>query len=156
MPARMTIKDNGYKKLMEDTVKKLTPAYVKVGVFGEKGSASRGNITNADIGANAELGIGQPQRPWLSGYVDETESEKRRQLGIIAKRALEGKSEILKDLDVFGAVIVGEIQERISAGIPPENSERTKARKGSSTPLIDTGQFRSSITHEVVKGRPSG
>ena len=32
-----------------------------------------------------------------------------------------------------------------------ENAESTKKRKGSSKPLIDTGQLRKSITHVVKK-----
>jgi len=49
----------------------------------------------------------------------------------------------------FGLRYVGLIQQRISSGIAPPNSPVTVARKGSATPLIDTGQLRSSIRSKV-------
>jgi hypothetical protein len=52
-------------------------------------------------------------------------------------------------LDRLGAKFVGDIQRRIKAHIPPPLQQSTIDRKGSSTPLIDTGVLWSSITHEV-------
>jgi hypothetical protein len=47
---------------------------------------------------------------------------------------------------------VGVIKQRIANGIAPPNSPYTIARKGSSKPLIDTGQLRNSITYQVEIG----
>ena len=49
----------------------------------------------------------------------------------------------------IGLKIRDEIKERIRSGIEPGLAEATKDRKGSSTPLIDTGQLISSITWEL-------
>lgn len=58
----------------------------------------------------------------------------------IMKQAAEG----LKDL----------IVESIEDNIPPENAESTKAKKGSSHTLIDTGQLRASVrAASVVDGK---
>ena len=54
-------------------------------------------------------------------------------------------------LEQFGAWSKGEIQARIARGVPPPNAASTVKRKGSSTPLIDTGILRSSIDYEVRK-----
>ena len=56
--------------------------------------------------------------------------------------------------DLLGQKYVGQIQARISAGIPPPLAESTIARKGSSVPLIDTGQLRSAVTYEVRRLLP--
>lgn len=45
----------------------------------------------------------------------------------------------------IGTYVVGRIQARISDGIAPPNAPSTIARKGSSTPLIDTGRLRQAI-----------
>jgi hypothetical protein len=52
-------------------------------------------------------------------------------------------------MKLIGMRVVGDIQDRISDGIPPPNSPITIARKGSSKPLIDSGQLRQSISFEV-------
>jgi len=54
-------------------------------------------------------------------------------------------------LDRVGSQAVGVVQEAISAGINPANAPATVERKGSSTPLVDTGALRQAITY-VVEG----
>jgi phage gpG-like protein len=62
-------------------------------------------------------------------------------------------SSILKSptqsLELVGAYVVGLIQSRIASGIPPALNPKTIKRKGSSKPLIDTGQLRNSITFKI-------
>lgn len=48
-----------------------------------------------------------------------------------------------------GQVLVGEIRREITNLRVPENAPATVTRKGSSNPLIDTGQMRSSATYRV-------
>lgn len=55
----------------------------------------------------------------------------------------------LKAYNLIGAAGVADVQRLIAQGLEPENADSTKARKGSSTPLIDTGAFRQSVTFEV-------
>jgi hypothetical protein len=53
-------------------------------------------------------------------------------------------------LDRLGAKVAALLQNRISAGIDPPNSAATIARKGSSKPLVDTGQLKAAITWRVI------
>jgi hypothetical protein len=53
-------------------------------------------------------------------------------------------------LGLLGTKAVGEIQKRMARGIKPDNAPSTIAAKGSSTPLIDTGRLRQSVTYAVV------
>lgn len=54
-------------------------------------------------------------------------------------------------MEQVGARAAAVSQEAISAGISPANAPSTVQRKGSSTPLVDTGRLRQSITY-VVEG----
>jgi hypothetical protein len=65
-----------------------------------------------------------------------------------------GKINQEQGMNLLGLSLVGGIQKRIAAGIAPPVTAATQARKGPSktTALINSGQFRSSITHQVKTG----
>ena len=122
---------------------------VDVGVLGSNASRSKEGspgVTVLDVATWAEFGLGQPQRSWLRGYVDTHAKEIQKVIDRELKRVQQGKQSVERALDRVGVWLVGEIQDRIADGIDPANAPSTIAKKGSSTPLIDTGQFRSSIT----------
>ncbi|MEM8168046.1 hypothetical protein Q4R38_18910, partial [Morganella morganii] len=50
---------------------------------------------------------------------------------------------------IVGEKLSGEVKRKIQSGINPELDPKTVARKGSSKPLIDTGNLLQSITYEV-------
>ena len=56
--------------------------------------------------------------------------------------------DILKDMGPFAEAA---FKEKLTAGPWESNSEFTVQQKGSSTPLIDTGLLRNSLTHAVRK-----
>lgn len=64
-------------------------------------------------------------------------------------KVVDGDMTMHQVMSQLGARAVAVSQEAISEGIAPENAESTKARKGSSKPLIDTGALRQSITFIV-------
>ena len=134
-------------------LKKPTAPLLRVGVIGDKAVTEHGmgkGATVAEIATYHEYGMGVPQRSWLRGYVDENQVRIEQYLRNVAKQGLL-TGNLGKAMETMGVVVVGEIQERISDHIPPPLSDRTKKRKGSDTPLIDTGQFRSSITFQVIR-----
>lgn len=49
-----------------------------------------------------------------------------------------------------GQYILGLMQSRIKSGISPANSQKTIDWKGSSKPLVDSGQLRDSLTYDVT------
>lgn len=103
--------------------------------------------TVAEIANEHEFGLGVPERSWLRAWVDENQPMIRNDLRRAAMRILEGKLTIQQAADLLGSKYVASIQTRIANGIAPANAPSTIERKGSSTPLIDTGQFRSAITY---------
>lgn len=142
--------DHGYHALMD----RLTgpPESVQVGVFGDAASAPEEGTaaTVGQIAEWAEFGIGQPQRSWLRGYVDENKDDVARILKVGGQRVFKGQWSQREALDKVGLYLVGKIKLRIAAGIAPPNEQSTIRIKGSSTPLIRFGQFRNSIAHQLV------
>lgn len=124
---------------------------VEVGVIGADAAKEEGDgVTVADVARWAELGIGQPQRRWLGGWIDLNRAALEERVRIESRAVLEGTRTKEQALARLGLWIQGGIQQRIANGIDPPNAESTIARKGSSTPLIDKGQLRSSIANRVV------
>jgi len=133
---------------------------VHVGVQGKEAAKSSGatgdeaadvvaSETVVEVASRHEFGLGVPRRSFIRDWFDQNEQKAREWLEDIGRAVLEGRATPRQAGEMFGLIAVGSIQERISAGIPPANAERTIREKGSSTPLVDTGQLRSSITHKV-------
>jgi hypothetical protein len=147
-------RDNGAKKFLQQ----LRPARVRVGVMSDDGAKPKqgrsGGVavdTVADVATMHEFGIGVPRRSFIADWADEALSAAQGRLRKAAQRIAKGGDEAL-ELERFGLWAQGEIQKRMSKGIPPALSPVTIARKGADIPLIDTGQLRSSITYEVKRG----
>ena len=159
MSAILSDRDHGLQALVE-RVGSLSSAAVRVGVLQDKGGEAKRSqgasevkgLTILEVATVHEFGAperGIPQRSFLRGTVDEQEAEIRADQHRLAVAYLSGKIQLGKALNQLGARIAGRIQQRIARGIDPPNAARTIARKGSSKPLVDTGQLRSSITWEV-------
>lgn len=144
------VKDRGAAKLTKDLKRfQKTQPVVRVGVLGSKAAEDHGGVTTAFIAAAHELGAGVPRRSWLVDGINENRARIRKMWDYALGAAPKGPVILRRQLAVFGALVVGVLQERIAAGILPPLDPRTIRRKGSSVPLIDTGQLRTAITHEV-------
>jgi len=158
MSASITDRDHGLKALVE-RIGKLSKASVRVGVLEDKGAESKSASdesqsakTVIEVATIHEFGApaaGIPARSFLRGTVDEQMAEIRADQHKIAVAVISGKLDLRRGLDQLGARIAAKIQQRIARGIQPPLLPRTIARKGSSKPLVDTGQLRSSISWEV-------
>lgn len=149
MGSRVTDRDRGYRALMAsiDAAKRIR---ISVGIQKEEGAASaEGGQTVADVAEANEFGIGAPARPAISNWADENEAEGVQQMKADVQAAMRSRTSPAQRLDARAQVFAGSMQAKISAGVPPPNAPSTVAKKGSSTPLIDTGQFRSSIRGKV-------
>jgi len=149
MPSSVKDRDRGYAALLKRFAGKSS-ANVTVGVH-EDATYPDGTPV-AENAARQEFGLGPPRRSFLADYVDENEQKLKDDLRKIGEAVVQGKvASIEQGLERFGLHVVGGIQQRISDGIPPENADSTIARKGSSTPLIESGILRTSIAHKVNK-----
>lgn len=141
--------DHGYNRTVKGLFDAGTPRQLLVGIQGVEAAAPEGEsqLTVAEVANRHEFGIGVPERSWLRAWFDERRGEIERDLSRVMRRVSEGRLTLDQGLNLLGQKYQAQIQERISNGIPPPNSDATIAAKGSSTPLIDTGQMRSSITY---------
>jgi hypothetical protein len=154
---RVKVVDRGAAKLLRAT-KELRTAAVRVGILGGNASAGKrqreGGSSDASVALVAaahELGLGVPLRSWLRTPIDTMRPEIEKRLRMLAQKVAHGDLTVDGALEQLGLWLVGELQKGIAAGLPVTPlAPATIAKKGSSKPLIDTGQMRSSISHEVV------
>jgi hypothetical protein len=160
---KVTVKKDGIPDYLAKLKNKLV---VTVGIHEPEGGAAKevpDGVQSSgerliDVAESHEFGIGVPQRAFVRGCVDEQESELKSKLSGALKTALApGGRGAEQQMARFGLYVVGQMQERISQGIPPELAPSTKKYKESlnlagnakNTPLILTGQLRSSIRSKV-------
>ena len=68
-----------------------------------------------------------------------------------APKILRGQTTPEAELRKIGIVAQGDIQHEIEVLDTPPNAQSTIDRKGSSNPLIDTGEMRQAVTYKVSK-----
>jgi hypothetical protein len=155
--------DKGWKSLRArlgaaNTLIVTVGVHAPEGAKEEPGPDGKSKITVAEIATIHEYGMGgSPERSFIRAWADQNVAANDMALRKIAQAVIRGQYDGRTGLERFGLLAVGQIQTRISNGIPPPNAESTIKRKGSSTPLIDSGILRSSIRHLVKnKGQDSG
>jgi len=126
-----------------------TPGTVDVGII-DAGKHDSGDKTVAEIGFFNEFGT---ERIHERSFMRSTIRSKKREIIKLQKKLLKkiskGDIRVGEALGVLGEVMADEIRKKIVSLKLPENSPITVIRKGSSNPLIDTGQLKNSITYEV-------
>lgn len=148
-------RDNGVAKLLQ---RLGTSGEVTVGVHADKGAAPKqgdddGGMSVIDVAVIHEFGaeeVGIPRRSFIRDWQDDHAEEHARLIASEARAVVAGKLGADEALRRIGLRFQGEVQKRIAEGIDPPLAQRTINRKGSSKPLIDTGQLRASITNEVT------
>ena len=153
----VTDRDNGWKALRA-RVAKLKGARVRVGILDdapkqESSGAPPSKLTVAEVAAIHEFGAPEaniPQRSFVRATVDAKAAEIAALQHGQASAVFQGKTELGPALDRIGAKVASMMQATIAAGITPPLKPETVERKGSSKPLVNTGQLKSSITWKVV------
>jgi len=118
-------------------------AYVPGGRF-----VSNANAT-PDMPRTAAHVIPIPRRSFIADTVDANAKKITALCKNMAAAVLARTMTMEKALGTVGVYVQGLIRGRMNSGIPPPLKASTSARKGSSVPLIDTGQLRASIDFEV-------
>lgn len=126
---------------------------ISVGIHEEEGRQSHGDdeLSNAEIGANHEFGLGPPQRSFVRGYFDENQEAIEREQDAALARILDG-ADPETEAGRLAAKLEGGMKERILARIPPPLAESTKAKRGeAAVPLVATSQLLGSIRGKVAR-----
>lgn len=143
---KVTDRDNGYRELQQ-TVRKWRKKTIRVGV--NSAPHAGGNLTNEELGAIHEFGLGHmPERSFLRAWVDQQSKE---WMSWLRKGVLASLLSNRQWASNFGKYAVREVQARIRNGIPPELDEATVKRKlgRNPTPLINTEQLINAVEYEV-------
>ena len=106
-----------------------------------------------DIAAWNELGVPSkniPARPFLRQTADKS-GENIAKFGEQAIRQITNGGTADTALMQIGNYVKGQVQNEIASGDFAPNKEATMKRKGSETPLIDTGRMRGSVSFHICK-----
>ncbi len=130
-------------------------AYVKAGVLGDGGARPEGHLSNSQLASIHEYGLGNvPARPWIGPPFRLKRDEYFKFLADAYQKALKaGKpSEVEKALGLLGLKMTADIKKYVTEGegVPPPLKAATIKRKGSSRPLVDTGELLNSVQFQVV------
>jgi len=160
MPVKQEIIDHGWNDIVKQT-KAADGSFTKVGYPREGrlegGQGESDNNTMADlilVAAVQEFGSPSkniPPRPTVSTTFDENLDELNRRKTKEYQRILDGKSTARQGLSRIGEWMVSKIRRKITQLKTPPNAPSTIAKKGSTNPLIDSGQMRQSVQHIEVK-----
>ena len=155
--------DHGAKALYAEIKKIDRKPYTKIGVLGDaaqdakKFTDSQGttqtdpSITVVDVATWNEFGTETaPARPVFRNTVDEKGGEFNAMITNLFDQIIAGKMKVEKALNIIGVKIQAALRAKLTQGPWEPNKQATIDRKGSTRPLIDTGQYRQSINFEVV------
>ena len=90
-----------------------------------------------------------PERPFFRNAIENAKSEVLDLLKAEMNPKVMAVTPLLANR--IGAKVQGGIQQEIARLRQPPNAPTTTATKGSSSPLIDTGFMRASVTYEVER-----
>jgi hypothetical protein len=149
--------DRGWKKLraIAKRIGEDDRTYVKVGVLGPRARAEHdGGISTVGLAIIHEFGTETiPERSFIRSTYDAHRAEYMAMLKKLVAAVVSTKPKMTEKeaLGILGAKIASDMKAKITEGegIPPPLSPETIRRKGSSRPLVDTGQLLNSITWEV-------
>lgn len=143
--------DRGYRELLARMKDASRGGSVSVGILASAASTPAGKgATLLDVATWNEFGLGVPERSFIRAYYDEALAENQAFLTRQWVLVVAGKLTPQQAFNRLGLKMVADIQKRIAARIDPPNADSTIKRKGSSVPLIDSGQLRSAIAYFVT------
>lgn len=157
MKSGLTVRSDHAQSIL-DALKTLANKDVLVGIPESKDERDDGDIGNAAIGYINENGSPAqniPPRPHLKPGVRSVEQDFMPHLKSAARKALEGDAEgAVTSLDRAGTVAANGVKRYITiTGFTPlaDTTIANRLRRGrtGNKPLIDTGEYRRSITHVV-------
>lgn len=150
----MTVKVT--KDRVEEVMRAMMDAdryQVLVGFPEQTGKRQEGGITNAQLAYIHDKGSpinNIPARPFLAEGIEAVQGQLEAIFEGIAARALaNGPDEVADGLEKIGMAAVNGVRAKIVQGPFVPLKPTTIARKGSSRPLIDTGQMRQAVTYVI-------
>ena len=137
-----------YKKANEE----LKSNQIRVGMFAKVGDkvltkAIVNEFGTTKAGKNNNIVI--PERSFIRSTYNKQYKKVGKRFNQIFVSISKGNFNIIPKLKLIGLEQETETKKTITDMKTPENAPSTIAKKGSSNPLIDTGEMRSKVSHEV-------
>lgn len=129
---------------------KLASQMVAVG-FQQGDVTEESGVDICDVAAFNELGTEHiPSRPFMRQSIDGNADKITEFMQSKVDEIIGGKTadQVLKEIGIFQK---GLVQETIKEGDFAPNAPATIRKKGSATPLIDTGLMRQSVNYQIKK-----
>ena len=125
---------------------------IDVGVIGEGGKYEDSKVTVLDVAKFNEYGTSNiPARPFIRGAYDSYKDDLTDMMFKYSSAVINGDMAVSMLNKGVGQASADYTREYLTDLSNPPNSPITIKLKGSSNPLIDTGQLRDSIDYEVSK-----
>lgn len=137
-----------YKKAIEE----LNSNQIRVGMFAKVGDkvltkAIVNEFGTTKAGKNNNIVI--PERSFIRSTYNKQYKKVGKRFNQIFVSISKGNFNIIPKLKLIGLEQETETKKTITDMKTPENAPSTIAKKGSSNPLIDTGEMRSKVSYEV-------
>jgi len=151
-PTVSLINKQQVQQALKDLAKRLQgPTRVLVGVPKGAGAYEDG-LTIATVAAVNNFGSADghiPARPFLEPAITKGAPQYQRLAEIMIPKVLSGSMDMTTLLEQMGNLAEGHVKQEITDLDTPPNAQSTIDRKGSSSPLIDTGALRQSIRYVI-------
>ena len=142
----VTVRDLGYDKIMRE-LETLDSTVVEVGIQ----SGAEGDVIERAF--YNEYGTESiPERSFIRSSFDENRKDLDNAIDRLWSDVKAGKATARGAADILGNRHEAQIKAKIEKGPFVANSPATIAAKGSSTPLINTGEMKNSVKYEVKHG----
>lgn len=158
---RIIDKDRGWGALKSELATAHGGVYGKAGVIGEKAAEQHPgengeSLNNAELALIHEFGLGVPERSFIRAAFDGNVEKYSDHLRQFVAAVYDRKLSIERMLGLLAQEVASDIRKLIleGDGVPPPNAHATIEQKGSSRPLVASGQMKNAITGAVVHGKP--
>ncbi|MFJ7891301.1 hypothetical protein ACIQYL_25050 [Lysinibacillus xylanilyticus] len=137
---------------LKKALRELNSYVVEVGIFGDEEYVMIARVHEFGMTIRTKkANINIPERSFMRTAFDEKQNAwtkfVKKQLPLV----LDSKLDVHTLCERLGALMVGDIQKKLTDIKSPANAPSTIAQKGSSNPLIDSAGLRSRITYRVVR-----
>lgn len=116
-------------------------------VYNEWGTRGSGKAFKTPRGGG--FGGPVPERPFFRGAMRANRSKYQRMMSAGAREMLMSGTSMASVLTRLGIMAQGDIQDSITSLSSPANAPLTIKLKGSSNPLVDSGEMRQRVTWKI-------
>lgn len=143
--------DKGLNRIKAD-FKKMDGAYAKVGVLADAGTYKEESVNIALVAAVLHYGRDGSYKKWpfIANGIKKGTSQLNRLREKVLLKITKNEFSVRQGISLIGLKGEALIKKEIRTVTSPAIEDSTAARKkGSTKPLIDSGQLLNSISHEV-------